>query len=502
MKDQAPFTVQENRFLQALLSYSGRDALQQHHARRSALAQGAAAASLRCCNTTLSRDVVVVGGGAAGAHAAVWLRDHGVSVVVVEKADQLGGHTDFYRDPETGKTINVGVQAWMEYRDTFDFPARMNVSTNGSMQFTTLDYNYLDFKTGQPVDGWTAPAPNDMYPALQRYLDAITPYEDMVLPGFFEFPDPETIPEDLLMPFGEFVEKYNLEAAVPQIWDSTAMGLGDTMHVPTLWVVQASGIPMVRALLGIGAAATPASGRLYDLFERIAEFLGSDVLYSSTVVSALRQEGDKGVVLKVRGADEKVTCVEAKRLLIAMEPTMENMQPFRLDKTEETVFEKFKYATVYAGILQHPSLQVGSAYSNRSPAPGSTNYTVFPTASQVGRIDYIGGTKDLFQFTAVGTEKDTTETMQALIAETIDTLIEAGTIPASNGTVSFAAFANHGKMHPHVTADDLRSGFVQKQLALQGHRSTWYTGAAFSAGFTTVLWEYNNVLLPSMIAGL
>ena len=35
------------------------------------------------------RDVVVIGGGAAGAHAAVWLRDHGKTVALVEKQDTL-----------------------------------------------------------------------------------------------------------------------------------------------------------------------------------------------------------------------------------------------------------------------------------------------------------------------------------------------------------------------------------------------------------------------------
>lgn len=41
------------------------------------------------CGETITRDVVVIGGGASGAHAAVWLRDAGKSVVLVEKADQL-----------------------------------------------------------------------------------------------------------------------------------------------------------------------------------------------------------------------------------------------------------------------------------------------------------------------------------------------------------------------------------------------------------------------------
>lgn len=390
----------------------------------------------------------------------------------------------------------------MEYGDAFAFPHRMNVSTSGGMQFTTLDYNYVDFTTGRPVDDFVSPGPDELYPALQRYLDVIEQYEDMVLPGFDGFPDAASIPEDLLMPFGEFVEKYNLGPAVPQIWDATAQGLGDTMNVPTLWVVQASGVPMVRALLGVGAAATPASGRLYELFESVAAFLGDDVLYASTVTEATRPEGDEGVSLVVEGADGKLTCVEAKRLLIAFEPTTEDLRPFDVDAVEADVFDKFDYATVYAGILRHPALKVGHAYSNRLPATGPSNYTVFPTASQVGRIDYIGGTDDLFQFTAVGTEDDTSDSIKALIADTIDTMIGAGTLAPANGSLSFAAFANHGKMHPHVSRAELLDGFVQRQLALQGHRSTWYTGAAFSAGFSTVLWEYNNELLPRVVEGI
>ncbi|KAK1517712.1 FAD dependent oxidoreductase [Colletotrichum costaricense] len=463
------------------------------------VAQGVA--GLSCCNHTISRDVIVVGGGAAGSHAAVWLRDHGQSVVVVEKASQLGGHTAFYYDSASNKSINVGVQAWMEYKDTFDFPKRMNVSTSGSMQFTTLDYKYVDFKTGSPVTGWNAPSSDAMYPALQRYLDVLEKYEDIILPGFENFPDADAIPEDLVMPFRQFVEKYDIAAAVPQIWDSTAQGLGDTMDVPTLFVMQASGVPMVRALLGTAAAAVPASGRLYELYESVAKFLGDDVIYSSTVVSTA-QRTDEGVSVKVAGADGTLTCIDAKRLLIAFEPTPESLAPFRPDETETEVFDKIEFTTVYAGILRHPSLQISTAYSNRSPAPGSTNYTVFPTPSQVGRIDYIGGTKDLFQFTAVGTDEDTSESMKAVIAESIGNLIEAGTVPASNGTVSFVAFANHGKMHPRVTGGELRTGFIQKQTALQGRRSTWYTGAAFSAGFSTVVWEYNNVILPKLIEGL
>ncbi|KAK4126319.1 FAD/NAD(P)-binding domain-containing protein [Parathielavia appendiculata] len=477
------------------------------------LAPTAAAVFTDCrCKRTIVRDVAVVGGGASGAHAAVWLRDNGQSVVVVEKAAQLGGHTAYYHDAVSGKDINVGVQGWIEYKDSLDFPKRMNVSSSRSMSFTPNVAQYIDTKTGKPVPNYKAPATADMNAAMQRYLDVLEQYENMVLPGFFNFPEPENIPEDLLMPFVDFVEKYNLSAAVPQVWDSTAMGLGDTMNMPTLWVMQASGVPMVRAMLGQAASVVPASGRLYDLFESVASFLGGDVLYSSTVLSATRPESSnnprQGVSLHVRGTDGQVTCIEAKRLVIAIEPTPENMAPFNLDTTESSVLGKFRFPTVYAGILRHPSLQTLTAYTARTTDPASYNYTSFPVAPQLGRIEYLGDTKDLFHFWAVGTTSDTTASMQARIQQSIDAMIASGVLlpPPDGGSggsgVEFELFANHGHMHAYVSADELRAGFVQKLNALQGRRHTWYTGGAFSAGFSTVLWEFNKVLLPSVVEGL
>lgn len=463
-----------------------------------ALVSQAAAATTP--TTSISRDVVIIGGGASGANAAVWLRDHNKTVAVVEKKGVLGGHTAVYNDPDTGKPINVGVQGWIEYENTMDFVERMGVSTNGSMQFTTLTSEFIDFNTGLPVDGYSAPGDADKYAALQTILDIWEPYENLTMPGFFDFPNASSIPEDLLLPFGEFVDKYNVSAGVPAIWEATAMGLSNTMDVPTLYVVQASGVPMVRALLGLGASVVPPSGSLHELYDAIATFLGDDVLYSSTVVDCTRN--DTSVTVHVANANGTVTEINAKRLLIAIEPTEDNLAPFSLDDTETAVFDKFGYATVYAGILKHPSLALSTSYSNTLPAAAPENWTVYPVASQLGRIDYLGGTTDLFQFTAVGTENDTSESMQALIGEVIDTMIAAGTLPQTNGTLSFPAFANHGMMHSRVSADDLRAGFIQQLYALQGRRSTYYTGAAFSAGFSTVLWAFNEELLPRLIEGI
>ena len=54
-------------------------------------------------------------------------------------------------------------------------------------------------------------------------------------------------------------------------------------------------------------------------------------------------------------------------------------------------------------------------------------------------------------------------------------------------------------MHLAVSPEAYRAGFVQDLYALQGQRSTWWTGAAFASHFQTIIWEYNEVLLPKML---
>ncbi|KAK1585691.1 uncharacterized protein LY79DRAFT_670887 [Colletotrichum navitas] len=128
------------------------------------------------------------------------------------------GHNVLYVGVVTRKAINIGVQAWMECKDTFDFPQRMSVSTSGSMQFT--DINRLDVLN--PGEG----------PGL------LEKYEDITLPGFDNFPELGSALEYLVMLFDDCVEKCDI-AAVPKIWDSTAMTLDDTMDVPVFFVTQA-----------------------------------------------------------------------------------------------------------------------------------------------------------------------------------------------------------------------------------------------------------------------
>jgi heterodisulfide reductase subunit A-like polyferredoxin len=64
---------------------------------------------------TIVRDVCIIGGGSTGTFSAIRFRDRGESVVVIERKDRLGGHTETYQDSITGLTTEAGVVAWVNF---------------------------------------------------------------------------------------------------------------------------------------------------------------------------------------------------------------------------------------------------------------------------------------------------------------------------------------------------------------------------------------------------
>lgn len=90
-----------------------------------------------------------------------------------------------------------------------------------------------------------------------------------------------------------------------------------------------------------------------------------------------------------------------------------------------------------------------------------------------------------------------------LVQKSFDTLVKSGAVEASNSAkVKFVAYSQHGPMHMHTSVKEMKKGFIQDLYALQGRRSTWWTGGAWVANFQTHLWWFNDLLLPSVIKGL
>ncbi|EAQ83676.1 hypothetical protein CHGG_10080 [Chaetomium globosum CBS 148.51] len=431
----------------------------------------------------VTRDVAIIGGGASGAYAAIRLKeDFKKSIVLVEKAGRLGGHVSTYDDPKTGTPFDFGVQSFNDYGPARAFFERMGVAV-GAAPRVALTSKYADFSSGAAVD-FTPPSNEDRVAALGRFLNATAAYEEYFLPGYWNFPAPGKIPEDLLLPFGKFVEKYQLHAAVNQVFQITGMGTGDMMNALTLYVLGAFGQPMIRAFLGQGATFTPTSRRNIALYEAIQSRLGNDVL------------------LNTESASGKVTIILARRLLMAIEPTPSNMAPFGLDLVEQSTFSKFRYSSIHAGVVSHPSLPRNVSLVNTPRAASPANYVALPKPNFNVRFDYLGGNSDLFRVLMVGDEQFDKAKAQAQVRQDFARLMKQGTVQPKTadpgGELEFRAWADHGAMHMNVPAKELKSGFIQKLYALQGRRDTWWTGGAFSVQFQAILWAFDDILLPKM----
>ncbi|GJC91166.1 beta-cyclopiazonate dehydrogenase [Colletotrichum liriopes] len=423
--------------------------------------------------TVIQRDIVILGGGASGAHAAVLLRDSGEDIAVVEEQDRLGGHVASYIDPITRKLYDYGVNSYTDSGEALKFFARFNITVQSPVRRPLVTIN-ADFNTGR-VTNYSAPASADTTIALEKYLAICEMYKSMITPSYANFPNTTAgIPEDLLLKFSDFVEKYNLRAAVPRIFQVTGLGMGNLANQTTLYVMQAFDADLTRSLLGKVSSFVPVSGRKQDLYDAIAKLLGDDVFLSSMAIETHRT--DEGVEVLVRGADGQLTLIRAKKLLIAFEPTLANLEGIDIDAKEKAVFSRWEWSHVH--------------------------WLSLPETPSVGRFDDLGD--GYFRVLVTGPPDYNSCKAKSLVNRSLEKLADAGTISRLDAErIEYKAWSDHGPMHLRVSASDISDGHITDQYGLQGHLSTYYTGAGYCAQFTTRLWEYNSqFLVPMLLAGL
>lgn len=394
------------------------------------------------------------------------------------------------------------MQTFVETGNATGFVNRFGIETMAPPRLA-LNTEYIDFKTATPLE-YVGPTSAEQRAALEIYLALCEKYEHMLNPGYWEFPEPGNIPEELLINFGDFAKRHGMEAAVPIIWRVGAMGVGDATKVMTFYVMQTFGAPLTRNFLGLATSWVPSTGRSQDLYDAIDAHLGKDVYRSSTVIDAKRKKCGVHATVKNHKTG-KTTEIHARALVIAIEPTTSNMKPFHLDEQELAVFNKFEYTNIWAGILSNEALPVGGSLTNMDPKvelPKPNNWLAYPDLPFSVRFDYMGGEK-LFRIMIQGDSGMTDAGARAMIQADFERLIDAGILPEPKSRkIEYVAWESHGPMHARVSRPEIERGFIQDQYALLGRHSTWYTGGAFSMNFQTSLWEYNDVMLPKLVASL
>ena len=433
----------------------------------------------------ITRDVCIIGGGATGTYAAMRLRDMGKTVAVVEREAALGGHTRSYKVPGTNTSVDFGVQGYSDIEIVRRFFGRFDIPlVNATMDWGNIDF--VDFRTGQYLPGHRLPDST-----FEKYGAEVAKYP--YLDWTSDIPMP--VPEDLTMPFGKFVEKHSLQEIVPRL-AIEAQGLSDILRLPTLSVIRAVG-PQFLTDLQTHVLVT-ARRNNHELYEKALLELGDDALLSSHVVATQRLPGQMGVKV-IAMTPDGTRLIKAKKLLVTIPPKMNNMFAFGLDDIESSLFAQFNSKAWYVALVSNTNLPKTTPIMNANPL-GPYNLPSLPGLAMIlpTHVEGIHLVKYLSAYPIP----------DALVKSQIRTSVAEIATPSSEGVKKTAAEIEILAYHAHVpfdltvTSAAIKNGFYHKLNAIQGHRSTWYTGGAFLSYHSANLWNFTEALLPRIVREL
>jgi hypothetical protein len=439
----------------------------------------------------IDTDVVIIGGGGMGAYSAIQLKDAGKKVVVVESKARLGGHTETYMDAETGIPIDMGVKLYHDEPQVYQWFARFNLSLTPFSFAPPSPPTQVDFRTGQVLQGLPPANQTAMAAALQRYAAVIAQYPQ--LEGGFYLPDP--VPEDLYMPFGQFVQKYDLADAVQTIFGITS-AFGDILELPALQQIRTLGLGLLKTMQNFQTSSVMDNSLL---FEKItAELQASNsLLLSSKVTKTARVSKTDGRVKVLVDTPMGCRLIQAKKILMAIPPTPANLAAFDPSGDELKIFNQFTSVGYYTSIIRHAgptnlTLQNLALDKPYALPPMPAIYNVNPTANPTLSLVYYG--------TKVGQHLSDDEAKAAIVAD-------LKRFQAANNMTGpepeFVAFSNHSPYNMMVGSEATKAGFYKDLYGLQSKRNTFWTGAAWRAHDSSSSWAYTSrSVLPQLLASL
>ncbi|KAK1573237.1 flavin-containing superfamily amine oxidase [Colletotrichum navitas] len=436
----------------------------------------------------LKRDVVVIGGGSSGTYAAVRLQQLGKSVALIEKAGRLGGHTNTYVDAKTGKTFDYGTQNFVNTTEVYNYFRSLGVPL---APFAPKRQSVaVDMARERPGPSWPIVNANDTAAALERYKVQLAKYPDDFFRGY-HLPDP--VPEDLLLPWGDFVQKYDLGALAYDGW-LRFQGMGNVLAQPTLYIMKLFNPMQVRAREE-NSKVYEANDDLQSLWNAAQAFLGDSAVTEAEISRIDRQ--DDYVTVSITTPSGPKT-VHASKLLITIPPTLDNLKPFLdLSEEESQVFGQLNNSYYYNAVISRSGFPAGtSVYSYDSesqygiPAMPGVYYFTTETVSDLWSTQY------------TSPDYQSEETVKAKILAQVHEARRALGQP-DDIVPEIIAFNNHSPFGLTVSTDAIRSGFYRRYTALQSQRNTFWTGHSWSSGSSSTIWDFTEYeVLPAITASL
>jgi hypothetical protein len=235
------------------------------------------------------------------------------------------------------------------------------------------------------------------------------------------------------------------------------------------------------------------------VYERALELLHGDVLLSSTVQEATRTAN--GVELSIKQGDIAYL-VKARRVLYTASPSLSNLKPFHPDDKEIAVFSEWAVNSEFVGVIKATCLPENYSITYMPSAAAPSNQLALKDWPYSLRLDSTGPVGlSLFRVIFGANYTLNEDKFKDMVARSVKDIQDAGTV-AEKCEVEFKAISDHTRAMWKQSAEQLQSGFVQDLYALQGYRSIWYTGYAWSAPYSSTVWAFTNTVLAKLLEDL
>lgn len=437
-------------------------------------------------HNVIYRDVAIIGGGSAGAYSAVRLVDHNLSVAVIEPKAQLGGHAETYVDP-SGVTVDIGVVVFEPFNLTTDYFARFGVPLIPFSGFSSSTSQFVNFETGEVVD-WEPPSQEQVASGFAAYGEQLSRHPDIVTGYDLDYP----VDEDLLLPFHEFVDKYQIDGAVRSVYNF-AQGYSPILDLPTIYVLKQFGQGLFQAVT-TNSLLTTEHHNTHELYQRVTEFLGDRVLLNTSVIGMSRKASRQPRIL-VDSPDGKKLIIARKVLITApLINVYEAGDRFDLNKEENSLFKQFFANGYYTGVIKNTGFPPNFTTVGADPDQ-PYGIPALPGPYAISSIPDLPG---LFQVYYGIPQPKPGDAVQRDIEDVVGRIQRAQGLPAL--TPEWVIFSDHSPYNSMVEPDAIRDGFYKKLLGLQGKRNTFYTGATWETQDSGMIWTYTEErVLPQLL---
>lgn len=491
------------------------------------------------------RDVCVIGGGAAGMSAAVFLKDRGYNVLVLEIAPQVGGHCNTIRtssqalvSPVTGDLlypgyVDVGVVVYQDTKLAND--SGKGLWSLNSKQFverfvstTPLDFSSsssatidIDFKLGISVA-----APTRTPEEQQAYDASISAAIGRIYAVTLQYPwlntgkRPDPLPAFMLEVFTNFIRNYSLEVLIKPIFLGllTGGGMGSLDRLLTYEALQVLA-PITLDLFSIPNSGFSVPGGCQLLYDRMAQYLGvENVLLNSKIRLVSRRRSD-GVTISGLQSSKGFTRFEKGRplddeddddddgersvqfsyvcdkIIVGIYPLLSNLKKtFDLSPEESTLFSQFEAnyymaiaVNVSSGSLSNSPFTIYNVDINNPPSFQSQ----LPSLSTLTR-NFPAGPVAAY----VNSDSEVPLTYNQALKLATDGFAK---IPSTLLSGFNVVEVNYHLYNPHFKRQALasRPSADTRFANLQGKQNTYWVGAATRYDASSVVWNQAYELINS-----